>query len=409
VATLGGTSVGTAVSASSSVITYTPGAANAAHSTISPATASITANGTSTQVITVQARDVNNNNLTTGGSTVVISRSSGTGTIGGTTDNGNGTYTATVTSPTATGSGTFVATLGGTAVGTAVGASSSVVTYTPGPATKLVYTSTPASPKTGTAFSVTVESEDQFGNPSSPTSTTTVALTQSGGSGVLSGTRSNTISTSATSTVISGVLYSKPDTITLTATPVAGETSLAVANTSLTFNGPSIGTDPVTYTRVAGAALRISKADLLAVAHVTLSDAGTTNLDSVAGPTNAACSVQLLSSTYIYYTSPSNINLGDKITYTVSDSLGGTATGSILISLSSTNSGLLSIASIPGGVKVTFDGIPNYTYTLQRATSLSLGDWTDIVTQAAGNDGLFQYSDTSGQSTAYYRVRLPNH
>src|SRR5207247_1100527 len=125
--------VGTLVSASSSVVTFTAGAANAAHSTVSPATASITANGTSTQVITVQARDVNNNNLTTGGSTVVISLSSGTGAVGSTTSVGNGTYTATVTSPTATGSGTFTATLGGIAVGTSVGASSSVVTYTPGP------------------------------------------------------------------------------------------------------------------------------------------------------------------------------------------------------------------------------------------------------------------------------------
>ena len=97
-------------------------AADAAHSTVAPATASITADGTSTQVITVQARDVFNVNLPTGGSTVVISKSAGTGTMGSTTDTGNGTYTATVTSPTASGSGTFTATLGGTAVGTAVSA-----------------------------------------------------------------------------------------------------------------------------------------------------------------------------------------------------------------------------------------------------------------------------------------------
>ena len=55
--------------------------------------------------------------LTTGGATVVISRSAGTGAVSATADNGNGTYTATVTSPTATGSGTFVATLGGKPAG----------------------------------------------------------------------------------------------------------------------------------------------------------------------------------------------------------------------------------------------------------------------------------------------------
>jgi hypothetical protein len=46
-------------------------------------TATIAADGTSTQVITVQARDVNNNNRTTGGSTVVFSATSGTLTCSG--------------------------------------------------------------------------------------------------------------------------------------------------------------------------------------------------------------------------------------------------------------------------------------------------------------------------------------
>ena len=97
-------------------MTYVPGAADATQSTLTPTSASITANGTSTQVLTVQAKDANGNNLTAGGSTVTITKQSGTGTIGSVTDNGNGTYTATVTAPTSTGSGVFVATLGGSPV-----------------------------------------------------------------------------------------------------------------------------------------------------------------------------------------------------------------------------------------------------------------------------------------------------
>src|SRR5208283_2452525 len=109
VATLGGSPVesGTA-SQTQSTITYTPGTASATQSTLTPTSASITANGVSTQVLTVQAKDANGNNLTTGGSTVTITKQSGTGSIGSVTDNSNGTYTATVTSPTATGSGVFV-------------------------------------------------------------------------------------------------------------------------------------------------------------------------------------------------------------------------------------------------------------------------------------------------------------
>lgn len=110
-----------------SVVANNIGAVSAANSTLSPALTSISANG-ATQVITVQARDVDNNNETSGGATVVFSVS-GTGKISGTTDNGNGTYSATLTTPTAVGTGTVTATLNGTAVGTSVSANQSVATY----------------------------------------------------------------------------------------------------------------------------------------------------------------------------------------------------------------------------------------------------------------------------------------
>ena len=100
-------------------------------STLLPATASIPANGQSTQVLTVYARDVNSNALTSGGETVVISLASGVGKISSTIDNSNGTYTATVTSPLMPGAGMFTATMRGVPVGTTSGASQSVVTYTP--------------------------------------------------------------------------------------------------------------------------------------------------------------------------------------------------------------------------------------------------------------------------------------
>ena len=107
--------------------TVIPGAVSAAHSTISPPSATKTANGTSTQVITVQARDANNNNRTTGGDTVLFSATAGT--MNGTTPNGDGTYTTTWTAPSSVGSGsaTVTATLGGTAVGGAGGANGSCV------------------------------------------------------------------------------------------------------------------------------------------------------------------------------------------------------------------------------------------------------------------------------------------
>jgi len=118
------------VSGDNVILTVTGGSSSvsAANSTVSPPLASLTANGGSTQVITVQARGTNNNNITTGGATVVFTLS-GTGTISGTTDNDNGTYTATLTAPTAVNSASITATLNGVAVGTAVGATNCEATY----------------------------------------------------------------------------------------------------------------------------------------------------------------------------------------------------------------------------------------------------------------------------------------
>ena len=101
-----------ALSGTSPAITTVAGPADATQSSLTPTDASITADGVSTQLLTVQAKDAYGNDLTSGGlTTVTITKYSGTGSIGAVTDNLDGTYTATVTAPTATGSGVFVATL----------------------------------------------------------------------------------------------------------------------------------------------------------------------------------------------------------------------------------------------------------------------------------------------------------
>ena len=200
-------------------IVFSPGVVNAAHSTLTPATVSITVGGTTT-MLTVQARDANDNNLTTGGSTVVFSLSSGTGTVGTTTSNGNGTYTATVTSPTATGSGTFGATLGGTAVGTAVAASSSVVTYTPGAIDHYAIASVPSPQNATVAFNVTVTAQDQYDNTVTTDSSTQVTMSSSTGHASF-GSNPVTLS-SGTFTV--ATTDSTVETVNITATDANGKT-----------------------------------------------------------------------------------------------------------------------------------------------------------------------------------------
>jgi autotransporter-associated beta strand protein len=224
-ATLDGTAVGTAVGASNCVITLTLGAVNAAHSTVSPATATKTADGASTQVITVRARDVANNNRTSGGDTVVCFAT--TGTVSSVTDVGDGTYTATWTAPTSVGSGTatITATLGGTPVGTAVGASNCVVTLTVGAVDASHSTVSPATSfkkANGTNTQIiTVQARDVYNNNRT-----------SGG---------DTVGFSATAGTISGVTDNTNGTYTATWTAPASAGS-GSATVTATLGGTAIGT-----------------------------------------------------------------------------------------------------------------------------------------------------------------------
>lgn len=135
------------------------GSTDATQSTLMPTSSSITADGTSTQVLTVQTKDANGNDETTGGATVTITSQSGTGTIGPVTDNENGTYTATVTAPTAAGSGTFVATVNGDPVesGNAT-QTEATVDYAPGPAVGIVLSDETVVPTPDAACSVSAGS-----------------------------------------------------------------------------------------------------------------------------------------------------------------------------------------------------------------------------------------------------------
>ena len=150
---------------SDSPISVSPAAADAGSSMLAPTSSSITADGTSTQNVTVQAEDAYGNDLTTGGATVTITQLSGTGTIGLVVDNGDGTYTATVTAPTTTGSGVFVATLNGDPVqnGTASQAQATV-NYVPGPLDHFGFATDGGTQTAGSPFTVTVTAYDAYGN-----------------------------------------------------------------------------------------------------------------------------------------------------------------------------------------------------------------------------------------------------
>jgi adhesin/invasin len=112
-ATITGTRNGQALTHNATVA-FTVGPVSVLRTTISAGLPSIPANGTSTSLITVQLKDAHDNNLAVGAGTVALTTTAGS--IGGVTDQGDGTYTALLQSGTTGASAIVSGTLNGTAI-----------------------------------------------------------------------------------------------------------------------------------------------------------------------------------------------------------------------------------------------------------------------------------------------------
>jgi len=152
---------GAAVTSNLPTLTVTAGAASPSQSVVSVSAATVASAATAT--LTLQARDAAGNGLTAGGLTVTFSTSGGTstGTIGATTDHGDGSYTAVFTGTTAGTATTIHATMGGVAVTSTL----PTITVTPGGAstsqsTVSVSAGTVAS---GATVTLTLQAKDASG------------------------------------------------------------------------------------------------------------------------------------------------------------------------------------------------------------------------------------------------------
>jgi len=108
------------------------------------------------------------------------------------------------------------------------------------------------------------------------------------------------------------------------------------------------------------------------------------------------------SATYLFYTPANNNN--DAFNYTVTDNRGGTRTRTVTINVLPYATGTVTIANTTAGsMALTFWGIPEYRYVIQRSPDLNA--WEDVVTKPAEDDGRVQHTETPPWSPAYYRVR----
>ncbi|WPE16789.1 invasin domain 3-containing protein [Candidatus Thioglobus autotrophicus] len=190
-----------------SIVDNTPTAATVANSIVTASPTSVAADGSTTSTITMQAKDANNNNLSTGGLTVTMTES-GSATLSSVTDNGNGTYTATITSTTAE-TVTVTAAFGGSNVtdtadvtfsATAATVANSIVTASP----------TSVAADGSTTSTITMQAKDANNNNLS-TGGLTVTMTESG-SATLSSVTDN-----GNGTYTATITSTTAETVTVTA------------------------------------------------------------------------------------------------------------------------------------------------------------------------------------------------
>ena len=102
-----------------------------------------------------------------------------------------------------------------------------------------------------------------------------------------------------------------------------------------------------------------------------------------------------LSGSVIYYTPPVDYTGSDGFTYTLNDARGGTATGSVLLSVGPVSGLSMNLASVglqAGQPRVTFFGIPGRSYYIQTAPDVG-GPWRTEASLQADSKGRIIFLD----------------
>jgi len=114
------------------------------------------------------------------------------------------------------------------------------------------------------------------------------------------------------------------------------------------------------------------------------------------------------SGSMIIYVPPANYIGSDSFTYTVSDSLGATATGTVVVTVKPANVILSGCEPQPdGNFKLTGRTTPNRIYLMEASTDLA--HWTALSTNVADPNGWIQFVDLNATNHPFrfYRTATP--
>lgn len=165
---------------------------------------------------------------------------------------------------------------------------------------------------------------------------------------------------------------------------------------------------PETVTAEKNLTLEVPVAAL--VAADTDPNGGTLGVSAVSGTSTNGGNV-VLSGNAVFYTPATNFVGQDQFTYTLADSEGTQAQGTVsvnVVSLNPPGHNSLMMIGAPGNLFLLYAGAGSAAYAVQYANSLP-GPWFTLSPNlTAGTSGLVEFNDltTSGSRTRFYRVVL---
>ena len=381
----------------SAIVTFVVGAVSSADTTISVNNNSVTADGTATSTITVQAKDASGNNLTASGGAVVLSEN-GSATISAVTDNNDGTYTATITNTVAEAI-TISGTIGGNAI-----TDTAAVTFTAGAAsaadTTISVSSSSVTADGSSTSTITVQAKDSSGN-NLTASGGAVVLSENGSAIISSVTDNNdgTYTATITNTVaeaitISGTIGGNAITDTAAVTFTTGavsaaDTTISVNTASVTADGSSTSTITVQTKDASGNNLTASGGA------VTLTSTGSGSISSVTDNNDGT------------YTATITNTVAEAIT--ISGTIGGNAitdTAGVTFTAGAASAADTTISV--NNASVTADGVSTSTITVQTkdASGNNLTSSGGVV--ALSENGSANISAVTDNNDGTYTATITN-
>lgn len=187
---------------------------------------------------------------------------------------------------------------------------------------------------------------------------------------------------------------------------VSNVTSVTSSNAVLTVNHPPVAPAPL-LERFAFYGTKARVADFLG----SDPDGDGVTLLSV-GPASSQGGTVVTNSGWVVYTPPAGFTNSDSFPFVLSDGRGGISQGTAAVNVTFDNvvpQNLRAELLGDGSVRLTFDGIPGRTYSIEFTDNLENPNWQILGTALAGEAGIFTITDLlpPGAPQRFYRATWP--